>query len=216
MATEPYGGPVEDFPVVSDPLLSLRADEAELRAMSPLTRARIRMEQGERLEAAKQARAEQARRDAHEQAVQMQAMRDRVELAQQGYLTREAAAIRAEAENRRRGRAAELRAELDLLERGPVRLPGAEDVEAERVMAQARRASLEWDTDPAVQRMRAASHAAEIRRLEAELPRRVVSRSSAPGRVRRDRPPGPIRVHPRVVALERVPYGGSRAGGWSW
>jgi hypothetical protein len=224
---------------VPDPLLSLRVSDVELRSVDPLLRAKLRMEAGERREAAAAAEAAEARRDAHELAVQQQAAHDRIELATQGHLSREAQAIRAEWEQRRRGRLAELRTELDRLEgSGEVRLPGAGDVDRELEASRAERDA--WEQSPAIRRMRAASAAAaartpysppvlsrsaglpdprtmtsrarqaEIAALEAELAARPGSRSSSTPPPRRARPV----VDPRVRALDRLPFGSTRRGDW--
>jgi hypothetical protein len=57
--------PPEEMMIMPDPLVVLRQSEAELRAVDPWTRARLRMEAGERAEAAA---AEEARRARVEQA----------------------------------------------------------------------------------------------------------------------------------------------------
>jgi hypothetical protein len=144
--------------------LDLRADEAALRSVDPLARARQQMEAAEAAETRAEEQRVAARREQHAEALQVQDMHDRIELARQGYLTREAQAVRAHAEAQRQGRIAELRDELGRLTgRGEWRVPQASEVD--RLLEAHRAGRREWSTG-AVMRQRQASLQAEIRRSQ--------------------------------------------------
>jgi hypothetical protein len=151
--------------MIMDPR-DLRADEAALRGVDPLARAKARMEVGEQVEARAAAEREAVRREQFADALAARDMADRIELFRQGYLTREAEAVRARAEAQRHGKIVELRAELGRLEGHLWRVPAASDVDREAALLEAHRAGAqEWATG-ACMRMRQASLQAEIRRSQ--------------------------------------------------
>ena len=151
-----------------DPLSDLRAPEAELRGVDPLDRARLAMEREETAEQRQARQAADADRERFAQRLAVQDMHDRTELAGQGFLSREVERYRAEQEQLRRGRIAELREELARLEgRGEFRAPGASDVEAE--LARNAAEAEAWRS-PAITRMREWSLQAEISRSRGGSP----------------------------------------------
>lgn len=160
-----------------DPLSDLQVPDDQIRAVDPLARAKARMEAGERQEAQ---RAELAVEQRVERAQALAAEReylDRMELAGQGHLSREVAAVHAEAMARRQGRILELRTELDKLtgqsEQG-WRPPTADDVEAQ---LQAHRAEAAAWNGPQMRRIRAAALTDELSRSQGRTPAR---RAAAP------------------------------------
>lgn len=177
-----------------DPLLDLRADDDDLRAVDPLTRARVRMEAGEAMEARREQARVQERAEVTRSRVLAAEQQDRMELWQQGFLSREVASVAAEAEARRSARIAELRMELDRLTggrgAGGWRPPAAADVEAEQLL-QAHRAGLaEWDSAP-IRRQRLLSLESQAARERAAGPGRpVLSRAGTfPAEITRTAPP---------------------------
>jgi hypothetical protein len=210
----------------------LRAPEAELRGVDPLTRARLRMQAGERAEAEAAEATRSAARELHEQRLAEQEMRDRVELAQQGFLGREAEATRLEWEQQRKGKITELRLELDRLERGPARLPGADDVESaarrswalpdqdDLLLQRSAESTRAWNTDPRLLHQRSLSRRAEAASYRAELSRSAAVRSDGASLVSWSSWPNEYEgvtitldrdtaeASGLVTAMERAPFGG--------
>jgi hypothetical protein len=178
-----------------NPLEDLRVDDATLRSVDPLLRARLRMEAAERVEEEsdrlrRQERAEIGRAKAEEQYI-----RDRMELATQGYLSREAGQVHQEAELRRAGRLAELRAEVERLEArgagGGWKPPEASDID--RALARNAAEADAWGSPPIMRQRVLAAESAHRAAVGAEARRAgpVVLRASGAVRV-----PGPRRSLP--------------------
>jgi hypothetical protein len=158
------------------------------------------MEAGEAAEArASQARAEEAAELTRARLAAME-QQDRVELHTQGFLSREVAAVHAEAEARRQGRIVELRAELDRLtgQSGrDWRPPGASDVD--RVLADHRRGLAEWDSGP-VRRQR-------VLALEGQAARERLAAGPVAVRTAGELAPPPAAVEGRVLPPLTMPAG---------
>jgi hypothetical protein len=164
-----------------DPM-NLRASDEELRGVDPLTRARARMEAGEAAERHAADERSAQRREQWADQLAAQQMRDRVEIFQTGHLQREVDAVRAQAEQQRQGRIAELRAELDRLTgAGEWRVPDAQSV----TDAQLRRnteGDRAWRNGPCMRQRQAALRAQLAREQE-------ITRSGPPQRPAAAGPP---------------------------